>query len=239
MALLDLPSPVLTAIDGWLVFLPPVARLVLWGGLGALLSMELYRLLSPQKRIAHIKQKLREVQVRLNDFDGPFEEAWIYIRRLLSLAVGRVLLVFPATLIASLPLLFLLVWADARFGESFPPPGETVSVSVPGDFQGRWIGRDDGAEPVAEVTDTAGNRIAEISFPAPASTVHKWTWWNLLIGNPAGYLPESAPFDRVEVALPRQQFISVGPGWLRGWEPVFLLSTFLFALALKYVRRIE
>lgn len=238
MGLLDLPSPLLTAIDGWLTFVPPAVRIAMWGAVGAVLSMELYRVLSPQKRIARMRQELKEAQARLDTFDGPFPEAWRHIRRILSLAMGRLLLVFPATLIASLPVLFLLVWADTRYGDIFPPPGQSVSVQVAGDFRGRLVDASD-PTPTAEVTDPAGNHIAGIPLSAPVSTIAKWQWWNLFVGNPAGYLPGNAPFDRIEIALPRQHFIAIGPDWLRGWEPIFFASTLLFAMALKFVRRIE
>jgi len=240
LGLLDLPSPVLSLIDSVLApVLPPLGRIILWAAIGALVSMELYRLLSPQQQITEIKRELLLTQRQLNEFDGPFEEAWTYIRRMLSLAFRRVMIVFPSTLIASLPVLVLIIWADAHYGKSFPPPGQAISVHITGDYQGRWVDTGDGAPPKAEVMDGTGRRVAEVAVPKPVKTVHKLRWWNILIGNPAGYLPDDAPFDQVEIALPQQQFFSSGPDWLRGWEPVFFASLLLFALTLKIVRRIE
>src|SRR5690606_10223294 len=114
MGLFDLPSPFLSLIDGWLGnFLPAWVRVLLWAALGAFVSMELYRLASPQKRIAGIKAALRQAQERVSGFDGEFEDAWPLIRRMLSLAFRRVALVFPATILASLPLLFVILWLDS------------------------------------------------------------------------------------------------------------------------------
>src|SRR5690606_28097841 len=85
MGLFDLPSPLLSWLDGELArFLPTAVLVALWGAAGGLVSMELYRLLSPQQRIAHLREKLAHAQAYLNDFDGPFEEAWRHIRRTLS-----------------------------------------------------------------------------------------------------------------------------------------------------------
>jgi hypothetical protein len=240
MGLLDLPAPLFSWLDAVLTMIaPPFARLLLWAAAGALISMELYRLVSPQERIATVKSALEQVRRTVNDFDGPFEEAWPHIRHMLWLAVRRVLLVLPATLLASLPLLVVIVWLDTHYGGMFPPPGASAAVHVGEGFQGRWIDEGNGSPPRAEVLDPVGARIAEVPMAAPVSVVHKRQWWNALIGNPAGYLSDETPLDRIEIALPRQQLISFGPDWLRGWEPVFFVALLAFALALKTVRRIE
>lgn len=240
MGLLDLPSPFLSGIDQWLTgFLPPLAKLVIWAAIGALLSMELYRRLSPQRRIAQVKLALERAHRHLAAFDGEIEDAWPHIRRMLSFALRRVLMVLPATLAASLPLLVFLVWIDTSYGGTFPPPGAPVNVRVAGAFEGRWIDGGGGAPPKAEVIDPHGGRVAEVPVEAPVSVIHKRRWWNALIGNPAGYLPAEGPVEKVEIGLPRQEILPVGPGWMRGWEVTFFASLVLFAFVFKAVRRIE
>lgn len=238
MGLLDLPAPALSALNDWLTgFLPTPMVIVLWAAAGAMLSMEIYRLLSPQRRIARMRQDLQAVKRRLDDFDGPFREAWRQICDMLSLALRRVALVVPATLVAMLPVLVLIVWADAQYGRTFPPPGENIDIRVTDGFQGYW--QDSGERPSAKVSDGSGAPVADVEVPRPVPVIHKKQWWNALIGNPAGYLPEDVPFERIDIALPRQEFIGFGPAWLRGWEPLFFLSIFMFALGLKTLRRIE
>ncbi|MGE0231970.1 MAG: hypothetical protein AB7O39_03475 [Flavobacteriaceae bacterium] len=240
MGLLDLPSPGFSILNGWLGgFLPTVLLVVVWAAVGAFISMELYRLLSPQARIARLRRRLVAAQADLNEFDGPFGEALRRIRTMLSLALRRVLLVLPATMIASLPVLMLLVWADTQYGRAFPAPGEAVEVSVTDGYRGEWRDSTNAAAPGAEVTDRDGARIADVAVPQPVPVIHKWRWWNTLIGNPAGYLPDEAPFERIDIALPRQELIPFGPSWLRGWEPLFFVSIFVFAFALKALRGIE
>jgi len=240
MGILDLPSPLLSRIDLWLTdFLPPLVKLMLWAAIGALISMELYRLLSPQKRIAQLKLALQRAQRRVIEFDGDFAEGWPHIRRMLSFALRRVAIVLPATIIASLPVLVFIVWLDQQYGGSFPPPGEAVGVEVSDGYSGRWVDDGLGATPRAEVRDAAGTPIAEIPVTKPTPVIHKWRWWNTLIGNPAGYLPDELPIEQVVIALPRQQILPVGPDWLRGWEVVFFAALTLFALAFKTVRRIQ
>ncbi|HEU4986107.1 MAG TPA: hypothetical protein VFT89_03475, partial [Rhizobiaceae bacterium] len=174
---------------------------------------------------------------RVSGFDGEFEDAWPLIRRMLSLAFRRVALVFPATILASLPLLFVILWLDSHYGNIFPPENEPVEVAVADGYEGRWIDKGGGA-PHAEILNREGTPVAEVPVENPVPVIHKRQWWNLLIGNPAGYLDDQLPFDRIDIALPRQEVLPFGPEWLRGWEILFLGSMMLFALLLKRVRGI-
>jgi len=239
MGLLDFPAPFLSWLDDWLTgFLPPLAKLILWAGVGAILSMALYRLLSPQHQIAALKRVLVRAQQRVAEYDGELSGAWPLIGRMLSLAVRRVALVLPATLLASLPLLAFIVWLDGAYGSVFPPPGEPAQIEVRGDYHGEWI-EGSGGPPLARVVNGNGEPVVDVPLAAPVSTVHKRRWWNALIGNPAGYLPADAPIDDIRVAMHRQQFLSVGPDWLRGWEAIYFPALILFALTFKAVWRIE
>ncbi|WP_265516665.1 hypothetical protein [Nitratireductor luteus] len=238
MGLLDLPAPILSTVDGWLSpFLPSAARLLVWAALGAFLSMELYRCLSPQSRIAATKQAYEETQRGISNFNGEFRDVCPQMLRMMSLALRRIVLVFPATIAASLPLLVVIVWLDSQYGTTYPPPNEPVMVSVPGDFEGRWVGSNDGT-PHTQVTGPGGGPVADIAIAKPVPVIHKRLWWNALIGNPAGYLDDSLPFDRIDIALPRQQVLPFGPLWLRGWEVIFFGSMIVFALTFKSLRRI-
>lgn len=239
MGLLDLPAGLFAWLDHSLDRLPDMARLLFWAALAAIASMELYRLLSPQRRIAQLKLALQDAQQRLTAYDGAFDGAWTLIKRMLGLALGRVAIVLPATLVASLPLLVLIIWLDGAYGRTFPPPHETAAVSVPAGFEGRWIGGEGSQPPRARVLTGSGDTVADLPIAAPIAVMHKHQWWNALIGNPAGYLEDSAPFDRIEIDLPRREVLPFGPAWLRGWEMVFFPALILLALGFKMARRIQ
>ena len=56
MGLLDLPAPLFDWVDNRLLsMLPPLARIVLWAVVAAVASLAIYRLFSPQRRIAALK----------------------------------------------------------------------------------------------------------------------------------------------------------------------------------------
>lgn len=238
MGLFDLPAPGLSWLDGSvLAALPAPLRLVLWAVAAAVLSMEAYRLLSPQAKVAAMRRDLAQAQARLTAYDGSFDGAWPLIQRMLGLALGRVGLVLPATLVATVPLVMLLVWLDGAYAHRFPHASEPVSVTAPGDFQGHWV--EGGGAPQALIADRDGATVAMVTVAAPIPVLHKPRWWNALIANPAGYLPADAPVDHITLALPRREVLAVGPAWLRRWEIMFFPALIIAAFAYKAARRIE
>jgi hypothetical protein len=74
---------------------------------------------------------------------------------------------------------------------------------------------------------------------APVDRIEKRHWWNLLLGNPAGYLPAETAVDRIDLAMQRREVIALGPSWLRTWEPIFFAPLLLGALMLNLIRRVE
>ena len=236
MGLLDLPAPLFDSVDNLMTSLPTLIRLVIWGVAAGAFSMWLYRRISPQDRIARSRQDQLQVRRQLDAFDGELGEAWPLIRRLLGLSgvqVGRVL--GPAVL-ASLPVFCLLVWMSTKYGHTYPDQPPTVHVT-PSSLQARWIAVQDHL-PSIRVTGSEATQLAEVPLAAPVPVIEKRHWWNTLIGNPAGYLNADGPAQRLDIELPRQQFVNVGPGWMRGWEVPFFASLIVASLALKRVLRI-
>lgn len=243
MGLLDLPAPVFAWIDQELGGpLPSAVRLVLWAAVAAAVSMASYELLSPQARIARTKAEQKRVRRALDECDGDLADAWPLLRRMLRSSLGQVALALPAAVAASLPVLCLLAWLSTAYGYALPAfkgdvPLETGSSA----YFAHW---QDAAGPAAGapevvVTDLHGRKILRLELTAPAAAVHKRKWWNTLLGNPAGYLPEDAPLERVEIGLPRREVLPFGPSWVRTWEPVFFAAMVACSLAIKTARRIE
>jgi hypothetical protein len=70
-------------------------------------------------------------------------------------------------------------------------------------------------------------------------TIHKRQWWNVLVGNPLGYLPDSSRLESIELGLPQKEYLTVGPAWVRAWYVVFLGVVLAVSLAIKFAARIE
>lgn len=240
MGLFDLPGPAFALVDGAMAFvLPPVARLVLWGLVAGVASMLVYRLISPQARIRQAKAAAIEARRRLNAFDGDFADARPLIKAQLRTAFRHLGLVLPSTLLASLPVLCLLVWLSNTYGYAFPEAGETPVVEVEpiGNVLARWNA--DGAGTSIEILNRFdGEALTDLPVQAPVPLLEKWNWLNLLFGNPAGYLPESMPIETISIALPERSFIDFGPDWLRSWLTLFLPTLVLSSLAMYRLARI-
>jgi hypothetical protein len=244
----DLPAPLLTWLDQQMAaFLPAAGRLVVWGVTAAVLSMALYTLLSPQRRLKRVRTQAVEARRALDRFDGSFAEARPLMAAMFTSSSKQLAMVFTPAVIASLPLLFLLVWLYGAFGYVLPssaggvgfrtqPAGYLAAVQpsvAPDSFQ-------PGSEamPSLVVHDAGGRVVDERPLSAPVTVLHKKKWWNLLISNPLGYLAPDSPLDLVEIDLPRREVLPFGPWWLRTWEFVFFTTLVVVSLAIKLLFRV-
>jgi hypothetical protein len=237
MGLFDLPAPLFDLIDGLLGPLPPLARLILWAIAGAAVSLTLYRLLSPQRRIVAAKAAALEARRRLNAHDGDLESALPLMRQSMRLALRHVGLVLPAALTASLPVLALLVWLDGAYSHRFPEDRQAPTIAVePQTFSAQWQPAGTGGQIV--LRDAGGARVADLTLAELVTRIEKHHWWNWLIGNPAGYLPDRGPVERITVALPEKQYLPVGPDWLRSWLTIALTALVTASLLIMRIARI-
>jgi hypothetical protein len=238
MALFDVAAPLFDWVDGLAAMgLPSWLRLALWGALAATASMLLYRWLSPQESIRSGKNQLRQAQARLNSFDGELAGAWPLMREMLAAAFRQVARVGVPAIVASLPLLFLLNWMSTTYGYAYPLEGATLQIRTePERFKAQWMAPErsqSDSAPHILISDEQNRKLLEARMPAPVPVIHKRKWWNVLFGNPVGYLPDNAPVDRIQARLPRQQHLPFGPGWLRGWEFLFFTTLVLVSAGLK------
>lgn len=253
MGLFDLPAPLLAAIDQVLaIALSDFFRLLFWGIVCGWLTMVVYRLLSRQDAIAELKSQQKVQQEAIAKFDGEFNELMPLIRRTFSLGFKQLGLSMGPALLATIPILFIVAWVATAFVYETPGPGNIIEVI---------------AEPKAENLSWSGNAGAtvtengwQITWPAIEESIelieedspllelssdelhgviHKRKWWNWLIANPAGYIPDDSATDSVQVGLPTRQFLSFGPGWMQGSLFVFFSTFLLASVAFKFLMRIE
>ena len=245
MGLFDLPAPVFAWLDGLLGGMaPPTLRLAIWGLIAAAVSMGLYWLVSPQRRIAEAKAEATAARRELDAYDGDLDGAWPLIRRVVGTAFGQIGLVAWPAVAGSLPVLALLLWLSTAYGHAFPADDTDIAIStVPQTLQARLEPADDPAfgnpDRRIVVVDDGGQVVEQVPLPAPVPIIHKRQWWNALIGNPIGYLPDNGPLERIELDMPQREYLPIGPGWLRAWYVVFFGSVLCASLAIKVAGRIE
>jgi hypothetical protein len=255
VGLFDLGNSVWGLIDSGLQqFLPRGAAIILWGGFAGASSMVLYWLLSSQNKIAGLKSKARTAQQAVLAYDGDFKGVLPLVRSSLRYSLRHLTAVFLPALGASLPLLFLLAWLSTSYGYRFPEPGAPLRVcGEPAGIQlrvpsgGLWSqpGEDCGviewprSGDSLSLRDAEGNPLVALPSAAAVPVIHKKQWWNLLLGNPAGYLDEASTVSAVHLGFPRVEVLAFGPSWLRTWEAPFFLPLILVSLLLKRRFRIH
>lgn len=139
----------------------------------------------------------------------------------------------PPALAASLPVLALIVWISNDYGYRFPAEGEDVSAEArPNGFEAAMVERR------VIVRSSEGDIVSDLALPRPTPVVEKYRWWNVLIGNPSGYLPDDGPVESVELSMPKVEVFSFGPSWFRGWEVLFFTFVIAFSLIIKKVGKI-
>jgi hypothetical protein len=256
MGLFDLPAPLLGFVDELLgTVLPAVVRILLWGVLAGWLTMLLYRALSNQERISILKAEQKEHQKNIAGFDGEFDELLPLVGQALGTGMRQLGLSLGPALLATIPILFIIIWVAGEFGYRQPDSGTTIAIEiepVDADRDGlQWL---PGSAAVAtgdgwNITwPSAGSQVAlerggEALLQLPAGynvpVIHKRRWWNWLMANPLGYLDDGEAVDTIHIGLPAQQFIMAGPTWMRGWMFFFFGSFLLSSIAFKLLLRID
>jgi hypothetical protein len=255
----DLASPVLAGINGRLLgWLPGIVQLAIWAFVAAVISMGLYGLTSRQRELHELKPRIAAVRNELLDYDGPIGGLWRLIGRHFRLIGRQLWLTFVPAVIGSIPVLFILVWLSNAYGNRLPVPGQPVQVEAqavagqrlpPLEWQGvaaTEVGRDGGWQvpwptpgAPARLVDADGTPLVALPTATATPVVHQRRWWNELIGNPAGYLPSPGYVDAVTIGLPAQEYLPLGPTWLRSWFVPFFTLLVIFSLIIKFRWRLR
>lgn len=253
MGLFDLPAPLLDAIDGVLgLALPPLLRLLLWGVVAGWLTMLLYRRLSNQEKIGLLKAEQKVQQKLIAEFDGEFSELMPLIRKTLGTGFRQLGLAIGPALLATVPVLFVVVWVAGEFAYDLPAPGSQVEITAEPDT-GPLSWRPAAAAAAIEngwtVTWPAGGDelvlaangadLLKLPLEEPVPIIHDRRWWNLLVANPLGYLPDDLGVSAVHIGLPERNYLGFGPDWVRGWMFSFFLLFLLSSVAFKFLLRID
>jgi hypothetical protein len=217
--------------------------------------MALYRVTSNQARLAAIKAEMAVLRAQMAEFDGPVGEMWELIGRNLGLSLRQLWVTLVPAVLASVPVIFLLVWVSNNFDLAMPSPGDRLDVQAfageghelpplhwRGEAQAQgedaWVVAWPDAKAPARLLDSDDKLLLSLPTVTPVGAVHQRRWWNDLLGNPAGYLPPGE-VDVVSIGLPSREYLPFGPGWLRGWMPLFFGVVIVVSLLLKFLWRLH
>lgn len=251
---MNVPFPLLDLLDAMMGRVAPsFLRLTVWAALGGGLSMGLYALLSAQQKIARISGEAATARRALATYDQDFNGLWRLAGRSVSLSLRHLGLAAVPALVACIPLVSLMTWLSTTYGHHFPAPGAMITIEASpshGGLQchpepcpvlrdGLWQVQWPTGERKVRLLDGATREIAELPPVAPITLLHKKRWWNVLLGNPAGYVPDDVLVDQVQIGLPVNEYLDFGPPWMRSWQVVFATVLTVTSLAIKFAFRLR
>jgi hypothetical protein len=254
LGLFDLPAPLFGAVDGVLALaLPAFIRLLLWGVLAGWITMLAYRRLSNQEKISVLKAQQKVQQKEISEFDGEFEELMPLVRHTLAIGFRQLGLALGPALLATIPVLFVVIWVAGQFGHEAPAAGEKIiltalpaagpemrwdpperSTSVDGGWELNWPQAD---QPLRLLQGNEALLTLPLEHNVPV--IHQKQWWNVFMANPIGYLPQGLETEVINIELPEQQILAFGPDWMRGWMFSFFLMFLISSIAFKFILRIH
>ena len=251
--LIDRLFPPLDALDQALSgALPPLARIVLYGAISGVVTMVVYRLASNQDGIRALKARMRDLRGQLTAAGDDFAATMRLSRENLAVSMRLLFMSLWPALLASLPVVVIIAWLAMSWSQLLPAPGTAVPLvydpptaglvseppdalaTAPGGGMLRWPA----AEAPAALKDATGTVYEGLGAKPPASVIHKRVWWNAILGNPAGYLPDNAALEEVRLELPEREVLNAGPGWARGFELTYFAIVVMVSLAIKVVFKI-
>ena len=238
MGIFDWPAPLAHVIDSaFASFAGGSLRIALWALLASALSMGLYRLTSNQKKLAALKGEIAALKAKINAAEtDDYAAAVASSKALLSLSLRHVGQTLGPTVLAGLPVLFVLAFLAQTYSYVAPEAGIPLTAA---------IAYEDGHTETTTLTFPVNDPrfeadIATGNAPAsPVPVIAKPSWTDWFFGNPAGTLKPASAIREISFKVTPQRFLPFGPDWLAGWEALFLTLMVVASLAIKAIFRIE
>jgi hypothetical protein len=102
------------ALDSAASFLPAPARLAIYGLILGALAMLIYWWISPQRKLAVVKQQMVEARQKMRAYDGTDPKEMLRLSgQSIAPALKQLLLVLFPTLVAALPVILAIVWLES------------------------------------------------------------------------------------------------------------------------------
>ena len=215
--------------------------------------MWLYLLASDQLGIAALKNETRMLRKRMLAEDLENKEVMSIAKENLFVSLRLVTKVFFPSLIASLPVLFFVIWLSSHmtYDRSNDATGVSVNV-IPSVGNLEFLPNDMFILKEGEIRLMMKSELQTIKVVSPEGLVYegrpqahpvdgvyKKQWWNTFLGNAAGYVENNATVDEIKWGFPRRIYLEGVPSWMSTWEFPFFASLIIVAIVLKFTLRIQ
>lgn len=222
-------------------------RILFWSMFSAAFSMLVYRIISPQARLKHVKTKQKAARKTLLTYDGEFEGMVALIKQDLTLASRQILLTVVPFMVSFIPTLALVFCLYTIYGYRLPEPGQKILVQIePETAQPVWSPTDLAEKGISAwhitwpeqstpliLNDANGVNVLQYPLKVAIPEITKDNWLTALFPNPAGAIQADAAINSVYTHLPVREYITIGPKWMRGFTFWYFTLFLLTSIAIK------
>lgn len=222
----------------------------LLGIISGVVSMLMYRRISPQQNLTQVGEDIHRVRAALVAYDGDMDGMLKLVRTAAGLSLKQLWLTGWPAVVSSLPVLFIAVPLSALFDFETPKSGDVVEMRVlPASASQRVSTTND----LALARDAAGvlrfrwpeNTTAvklslddsgsiSVSAQSICGGIDRFRLHNLLVGSANPSIAASSAVDHIEVSCPQRDLVGFGPEWLRAWWVTFFVTIVATSFFLRW-----
>lgn len=228
-------------------------RILLWGVISGVIATWLYVLVSDQSVLRNQKHSLKVLRAHLaNAQDGEFDEILNLSLKNLKQSLLLLKMVLWPTLVSSTPVLVIILWLSAFHSYRLPshdilsiellsPIGQ-IEVMPPESIvkrDGRVVNLSIDNSSSIRFYDDNGVVYEGIPASPPIPFVYPWHWWNIVLGNEAGYLRSGSQLEAIHFQYEPKVLLSGVPEWISNWQFPYILGLTSTAFGLRLKFKIE
>lgn len=232
--------------------MPLFLRVCIWGIVAGLIAIMLYKVTSNQAKITTLKKDIKTILNQLLKEDNDESEFFSLTMKNLKYSFKLVVFSFIPAFLSTIPVIIIMLCVQTYHSYALPEGNGRILVTTTPEVESIKV------EPAKIVKTTSKNNIKIVPsketititikdepvfegnvFDPPVSIIEKYQWWNILIGNPAGYISNSAPIEAITFHFKRKKLFNSPTNWVNGWELTFFLSVFVSTLLAKIILKIQ
>ena len=245
LGLFEWLNPVFGLVDSVVGFLPDNGRIFVLGLIGGLVSMYIFKLVSPQDKLKALAEETKALSARISSGEAG---AGALFKTHMKASMKRLALAIPGTLVSALPLLFIMGYLHAEYTLDPVRDKELMAVLIddPDQIQveggqklaaGWVVVWPDEGETVT-INNEAGDPVFVIRHDTKPGLVSQSGILTFIFGAQAGSLADDAGVEDFYLETSNQALLLEALRFPFQWLIAFMLGAMISSLTLKSVLRI-